>query len=184
MVPAKKPNASGSRTEDGFEGATSPTKVTEHDKSLALVKSLVGRAATIWLLENESRPSPPAKKDLETHWVQDSCTQCFLSVCETLRKFRDSDEAVLKLNEELTEDDADLSWFIEPEIGLVALGKARANYASWNPPLCDDEWTAEVTVLKELTRRFAIAERQFKLHPEESPLSFATLVARAAVDKE
>lgn len=161
----------------------SKTKTKKRDSSsLAVIRSLVGRAVQVWLLEDQSRETPPLAMDRQREWVQKSSTRCFMDVSKRLRKFVDVEMAKKELDYLQAEGEVDYSWFLEPEIKLVALGKARTNYASWIPPLSDDEWLAEVRIMKELSRKFRVAHGLFKVHAGESLLALAATVARTAAD--
>lgn len=105
-----------------------------------------------------------------------------MDVSKRLRKFVDVEMAKNELEDLQAEGEVDYSWFLDPEIKLVALGKARANYASWIPPLLDSEWGVEVKIMLELSRKFRVAQRLFQVHRGESLMALAATVARTAAD--
>lgn len=122
---------------------------------ITAARALVGRAATVWLLEDTERCPPPARAALRTAWTRECCTQCFRYIAKKLRQYRDDGEAVRVLDALSSLEHVELTWFINPE-ATDAIQRARANYRAWDPPLTNDEWRAEASVLAELARRFSV----------------------------
>lgn len=150
---------------------------------VTLAKSLVGRSATIWLLEDTERSAPPREPGKQNSWARECCTQCFKHVARTLRAFGDDGEAFRLLNASLSLEEVELSWFLNPSVP-EAVDRARSNYQSWDPPLCNNEWNAEASVLRELARRFSLAETRVKPAAGQSALQVAVALTTVAAETE
>lgn len=145
---------------------------------VARAKFLVGRLAAIWLLQATERRSPPENPGLCKIWACESSIQCFKYVTRKLREMGDDCEAISRLNASYSNKNIDLAWFLNPGKS-EAIKRARKNYQTRDPPLCNVEWNAEASVLRDLGRRFSLAQLCIEISEGKSTLQVAIELATA-----
>lgn len=124
------------------------------------VSHLVARQVTVWLLETPHEYDPAAGPIAV--WARQSAVCTFERVAEQLMRFKSYMQGYQTLCSSLGNDAVELQWFVSPGV-QEHLRRARRNYAAWDPPPSNDEWTAEMALLRELSERFDNALQRFDM---------------------
>lgn len=146
------------------------------------VSHLVARQITVWLLETPHEYTPQSGVSSVLDWARETASAAFIKVAENLTRFSSYMQAYQTLCSSLGNDAVELQWFVSPgDIGH--LHRARRNYAAWDPPPTDDEWNAEVTLLREMSERFRWALTHCNLK-DMADMQACVAVANAAAAGE
>lgn len=149
----------------------------------ARVSHLVARQVTVWLLETPHEHDPQGPISTEG-WARMTASGAFAKVAESLGRFSSYTQAYQTLCSSLGNDAVELQWFVSPG-DTEHLHRARRNYAAWDPPPTDEEWSAEVTLLREMSERFgrALLRCDFKdMMDMEACMAIANAAASEAVE--
>lgn len=146
-------------------GNTDREALKESEEAVAMgalaarVSHLVARQVTVWLLETPHEYNPGEGPVFA--WAERTATSTFEKVADKLRHFNSFMQAYQILCSSLGNDAVELQWFVTPGV-QEHLRRARRNYAAWDPPPSDEEWMAEMCLLRELSERFDRAMQKFE----------------------
>lgn len=122
------------------------------------VSHLVARQVTVWLLETPHEYNP--RQGSVPEWAHRTAASTFDKVAGRLRQFTSYMQAYQLLSSSLGNDAVELQWFVTPG-AQENLRRARRNYAAWDPPPSDEEWFAEMSLLREVAERFDRVMRKY-----------------------
>ncbi|KAI0567591.1 hypothetical protein FGB62_1g319 [Gracilaria domingensis] len=140
------------------------------------VMELVARQVTVWLLET-SHEHHKVGMTLDT-WAKRTSSTTYARIAPRLAMYRSYEHAMSTLALNLSHGPVDLTWFMSP-FENQCTERARQNYNAWDPPPNDEEWIAEMHLLKELAVGFHRTFQNYS-HPESTVLEVSVLLTRRA----
>lgn len=142
------------------------------------VCTLVARQVTVCLLETPHENTNSAPIDI---WTKTTSAYLYMLVHDTLRQFSSYAQAYHTLSTSLGYDSVELTWFTRPWTYAV-VGRARRNYAAWDPPPTDDEWKSEIELLREVSEGYHTATERHIIYDGTTELEAAVAIAKLATE--
>lgn len=145
------------------------------------INALISRQVTVWLLET---PHEYTKRDGERawsvqEWAKATASRAFAASASFLSRHRNFHLAITALQNTLGGGSVELDWFHDGGENKH-LENARKNYSAWDPPPTDEEWFAEMSLLREISGRYRRIVRDLEIAANETELQIAILIANRA----